>query len=92
MMGAAGVASPASYYDSPPTLTSPASLVHGFSSHSSLVGQTQGPGNPLSQYSQMSAKLTFHWFFRKDVDGKITWKPFSILDSEALEEAFITSM
>ncbi|CAL8071841.1 unnamed protein product [Orchesella dallaii] len=32
--------------------------------------------------------LTYHWYFRKDVDGKTTWKPFSIIDSVALEDAF----
>lgn len=32
----------------------------------------------------------YHWFYKKEIDGRHTWKPFSIKDSLALEQG-ITS-
>ncbi|PNF41924.1 Phospholipase DDHD2 [Cryptotermes secundus] len=32
-----------------------------------------------------------HWFFRKEVETKVLWQPFSMVDSLALEEAFIST-
>jgi hypothetical protein len=32
-----------------------------------------------------------HWFFRKEIETKVLWQPFSMVDSLALEEAFISS-
>lgn len=36
--------------------------------------------------------LTFHWYYRKDVDSRVVWRPFSTADSAVLEQAFIESM
>lgn len=45
--------------------------------------------NPFqANVPQELPSLTYHWFFRKDVDGKTVWKPFSIIDSVALEDAY----
>lgn len=30
-----------------------------------------------------------HWFFNRTADSKVTWTPFSMVDSMSLEEAFI---
>ncbi|KAG8236991.1 hypothetical protein J437_LFUL017112, partial [Ladona fulva] len=32
-----------------------------------------------------------HWFFRKEIESKAVWKPFSLIDSAALEDAFNSS-
>ncbi|KAF2901335.1 hypothetical protein ILUMI_04852 [Ignelater luminosus] len=32
--------------------------------------------------------VNYHWFYKKETAGHITWKPFSVVDSLALEEAF----
>lgn len=31
--------------------------------------------------------VNYHWFYKKEVAGHVTWKPFSVIDSLALEEA-----
>lgn len=47
------------------------------------------PGGQLQAHGpQELPPLTYHWFYRKDADGKPVWKPFSIIDSVALEDAF----
>lgn len=35
-------------------------------------------------------KLLKHWFFEHQVDGKKRWTPFNFIDSQALEEAFLS--
>lgn len=32
-----------------------------------------------------------HWFYKKTTDSKVTWLPFSRLDSNALEETFLST-
>nr|QLL26895.1 TAG lipase [Locusta migratoria] len=58
---------------------------------------TNGSGaptvSPQSFTGQMNAGSVYrqvyhHWFFKKEVESKVVWKPFSMADSLALEEAF----
>uniref|UniRef100_A0A1B6C5Y3 WWE domain-containing protein n=1 Tax=Clastoptera arizonana TaxID=38151 RepID=A0A1B6C5Y3_9HEMI len=44
-------------------------------------------------FASLAQGLTYrpvyhHWFFRKDIEGKVLWHPFSMTDSLALEAAF----
>lgn len=34
--------------------------------------------------------MSHHWFFHQRIDGRMLWQPFSIIDSSALESAFIS--
>ncbi|XP_049864608.1 phospholipase DDHD2 isoform X1 [Schistocerca gregaria] len=61
---------------------------------------TNGSGaptvSPQSFTGQMNAGSVYrqvyhHWFFKKEVETKVVWKPFSMADSLALEEAFTSS-
>lgn len=64
----------------------PISQVGVMSSTTAMYG-TQS-GNVQSYIPHELPPLTYQWFYRKDVDGKITWKAFSLIDSVALEDAF----
>lgn len=44
-----------------------------------------------AQVGAMYRPVYHHWFFRKEVETKVLWQPFSMVDSLALEEAFISS-
>jgi hypothetical protein len=43
-----------------------------------------------AQVGTMYRPVYHHWFFRKEVESKILWQPFSMMDSLALEETFIS--
>nr|CAD7259796.1 unnamed protein product [Timema shepardi] len=43
------------------------------------------------QAGMMYREVYHHWFFKKEVEGKVLWQPFSMVDSLALEEAFTSS-
>lgn len=44
-----------------------------------------------AQQGTMYRPVYHHWFFKKEVETKVLWLPFSMFDSLALEEAFISS-
>lgn len=44
-----------------------------------------------AQVGMMYRPVYHHWFFRKEVETKTLWQPFSMVDSLALEEAFTSS-
>jgi hypothetical protein len=44
-----------------------------------------------AQVGAMYRPVYHHWFFRKEVETKVLWQPFNMVDSLALEEAFISS-
>ncbi|KAJ9590941.1 hypothetical protein L9F63_016039, partial [Diploptera punctata] len=41
-----------------------------------------------TQQSTMYRPVYHHWFYKKEVETKVLWQPFSMVDSLALEEAF----
>jgi hypothetical protein len=41
--------------------------------------------------SQIYRPVYHHWFHKREIEGKIVWEPFSMVDSVALEQAFISS-
>nr|CAD7198841.1 unnamed protein product [Timema douglasi] len=43
------------------------------------------------QAGMMYREVYHHWFFKKEVEGKVLWQPFSMVDSLALEEAFTST-
>lgn len=45
----------------------------------------------LAQVGAIYRPVYHHWFFRKEVETKVLWQPFSMVDSLALEEAFIST-
>ncbi|KAJ8945640.1 hypothetical protein NQ314_009175 [Rhamnusium bicolor] len=40
---------------------------------------------------QIYRPVYHHWFFQKEIESKKEWKPFSMIDSLALEQAFISN-
>ncbi|XP_055715061.1 uncharacterized protein LOC129809268 isoform X1 [Phlebotomus papatasi] len=48
---------------------------------------TDAPTAPSGSYRPVYK----HWFYKEKIEGKDAWTPFSMTDSLALEEAFITS-
>ncbi|ODN04128.1 Phospholipase DDHD2 [Orchesella cincta] len=91
---AGGISSSSYAFGTPtPSLTAVASPLQA--SRPSVASTVQAatayfPHPPEGQQfiPQRLSPLTYHWFHRKDIDGKTTWKPFSIIDSVALEDAF----
>ncbi|XP_069674326.1 phospholipase DDHD2 isoform X3 [Periplaneta americana] len=45
----------------------------------------------LAQVGTMYRPVYHHWFFKKEVETKVLWQPFSMVDSLALEEAFTST-
>ncbi|XP_075223476.1 SEC23-interacting protein-like isoform X2 [Lycorma delicatula] len=43
---------------------------------------------PSLPQGQMYRPPYHHWFFKKQIEGKVLWQPFSMTDSLKLEEAF----
>lgn len=46
----------------------------------------------LQQQNQVYRPAYHHWFFKREIEGKVIWEPFSMMDSLALEQAFTSSM
>lgn len=46
---------------------------------------------PLENSSSIMYRPVYqHWFYKKEVDGKVLWQPFSMADSMALESQFLS--
>jgi hypothetical protein len=55
---------------------------------SSANGETLPTSNGTSQIYR---PVYHHWFHKREIEGKIVWEPFSMVDSVALEQAFISN-
>lgn len=76
-----------SHSASPPTLPlSYQSSVNSQSPPPALVTPTL-----FSTQGVTYREVYHHWFFRRQIEGKVLWTPFSMSDSLALEEAFTSS-
>ncbi|CAH0562166.1 unnamed protein product [Brassicogethes aeneus] len=51
----------------------------------------QGAENYAPPAGQIYRPVYQHWFYKKEIEGKIIWKPFSMVDSLALESAFTSN-
>nr|CAD7455681.1 unnamed protein product [Timema tahoe] len=61
-------------------------------SQSSLTAlQPLFPNLSQGQAGMMYREVYHHWFFKREVEGKVLWQPFSMVDSLALEEAFTST-
>ncbi|KAJ8923521.1 hypothetical protein NQ315_010099 [Exocentrus adspersus] len=49
------------------------------------IPQTNAPVN------QVYRPVYHHWFYQKEIEGKKIWKPFSMVDSLVLEQAFTSN-
>jgi len=58
-----------------------------FSHHPATAHINNPIGSPLTE-TPVYTPVTYHWFYRREIDGRIVWKPFSFVDSVALEEAY----
>jgi len=78
--GLSNVASPTPLFPPPPQILS-------ITPSEAVTPVPQQPPPISTKYGAAAYKpVSYHWFFRKD--GEL-WKPFSHIDSKALEEAFI---
>ncbi|XP_008200242.1 phospholipase DDHD2 [Tribolium castaneum] len=41
--------------------------------------------------NQVYRPVYHHWFFKREIEGKTVWQPFSMVDSLALEQAFTSN-
>lgn len=46
----------------------------------------------LQPLNQIYRPVYHHWFYKKEIEGKVIWQPFSMVDSLALEQAFTSSI
>lgn len=58
----------------------------GFGPGSSVAGPTNN-----AQTSKIYRPVYHHWFYKKEVEGKSIWIPFSMVDSLALEHEFTSN-
>ncbi|KAF5298775.1 hypothetical protein FQR65_LT09644 [Abscondita terminalis] len=44
-----------------------------------------------SFFAEKNQKLTYHWFYQINIEGQLVWKPFSKLDSQRLEDVYLST-
>lgn len=80
-----------SYFSAPPTTPYAGPYQSGTPQDMSYYHEPVGTSPPPPpQYT--FKPLTYHWFYRQDVKGKVTWKSFSSSDSAAMEKAFLEGL
>ncbi|CAG7836848.1 unnamed protein product [Allacma fusca] len=84
---------PAQPYTANPASGAPSPLTPSFPQEYAGTGYVFGeppPARGLNHPTPLQyTPVSYHWFFLKEVEGKGIWKPFSFLDSVALEDAYL---
>ncbi|XP_034781814.2 SEC23-interacting protein [Acipenser ruthenus] len=82
-------APPTQTFQTPPVPLTQAPLTHGQAPPCSRPAGALVPAPPMMPYSySVYEPVQPHWFHCKQVESRQLWLPFSILDSEKLEEVF----
>ena len=60
----------------------------GFVEMSKSPTQLKGGTDAVESGKYTYEPVVWHWFYLKEIDKKSSWKPFSMLDSVALEDSY----
>lgn len=74
-----------------PVISSTPVANHHHNNYAGAEGNLLQPSVTENTTNQTYRPVYHHWFYKQELEGKILWKPFSMVDSLALEAAFTSS-